>query len=213
MTQLNRVRYVSQNYRNLRGLRLVPLSIVFLISSFTMFDFLHDLTFVQGGILLPLFAILGYSAVDFWYDRRYGRTGERALEGLWHGAKHVCIHLVVGALFAVGSSLILSLVVGIDYAQPWVSARGLSIAGVYLLFRWYWAGRRLHHLFAFGVLFTMSLLPLVGVQAAQMVWFNQGYWVFTTGVLLLLTSLMDHFILTRALKPVPHEEAAHEHTL
>ena len=194
-------------------MRLVPLSLVYLIGSFMMFDFIRDLNSAQGRILLPLFATLGYSALDFWYDRRYGRTGERALEGFWHGAKRVCIHLVVGALFAEGSSLILSLVVGIDYAQPWVGARGLTIAVGYLLFRWYLAGQRLHHLLAFGVLFTMSLLPLVGVQAAQIEWFNRGYWIFTIGVLLLLTSLMDHFILTRTLKPVTQEEATHEHTL
>ena len=59
----------------------------------------------------------------------------------------------------------------------------------------------------------MSLLPLIGVQAAQIEWFNQDYWVFAIGSLLLLTSLIDHSILTRTLKPVSHEEATHEHTL
>ena len=210
--RLKRVRYVTQNYRNLQGLKFVPFSLACLIGSSALMD-LYDFTSLQSEILLPLFSILGYSAMSFWYDRRFGQLGEGALGGIWQAIKRVLIHLLVGALFFAGMWFVLSLAVTVDFLQPWISARGLAIAAMYLLLHYYLAGQRLHHLLAFGVLFTISLLPLVGIQAAQIRWFNEGYWLFTLGVLLLLTSLFDHFILTRTLKPPPCEEAQHEHAL
>ena len=210
--QLKRIRYVTQNYRNLQGLKFVLFSLECLIGSSALIGF-YNLTFMQSEILLPLFAILGYSVISFWYDYRFGRTGEKALQGLWHSAKRTLIHLLVGAFLFAGMWFVLSLAVTVDFLQPWVSVRGFAIAAMYFLFRYYLAGRRLYHLLAFGVLFTMSLLPLVGIQDAQIRWFTQGYWLFTLGVLLLLTSLIDHFILTRTLKPIPREEVHREHAL
>ena len=114
----------------------MPLSLECFVGSFALMSF-FDLTFVQSEFLLPLFSILGYSAMSFWYEKRYGRTGERALEGFWHGAKRVAVHVLVGTLLYTAMWFVLSLAVWIDFSQPWVSVRGLATAGVYLLFRWY----------------------------------------------------------------------------
>lgn len=198
----SRIRFVTANYRQLQGLRLVPLGL--LLALWAMLDllgFFDPARFPPGaraqvltriglaywlGLLLALVAPL-------YYRYRYG-----SVDPLDRGSRNRWITAAVIGFFVLGL---------IDRNLKWpVSLQLLLVSVSFFITVWHDGRVRVHYLAPAIVWLAASFLPALHASPAdlKMTLFGLG------GLTLIGCGLGDHVLLTRTLvKPRTSDDAPH----
>jgi hypothetical protein len=189
-TDIARLRYVTSRYPQLQGLRLIPLSLVFLTSAAWRAGLLP-----LPGDSRPLVPALWFMAalvaavfVSFtlrvWYTRRLGSVGQ-------YGSRSAALPLLATAV-AAGAALWLQI------ALHWhVSLPALTVAVALLAVGAAHYEFRRHYSAAAMVLFAFALLPLGGWGSAVLSAALDG----TIGLSVLIAAAGDHLLVVRTLRP------------
>lgn len=196
MDYLQRLRYVTERYEQLQGLRLVPLGIPFLFSSAWRGGHLAWASGATGlGARLWFLALtaaaIGLSAIaKAYYQRRFGDVQAAAT------AKAPLAAFAFTALFVLAGSLEAG-------HQPHVStpalilALGIGYVGLV-------GGRvRVHYLAVAAAVALFSTFGLLGVPFHT----RDVLWDRLVGLAFVVIGLGDHLLLRRTLVPVPHADA------
>jgi len=196
MDHLQRLRYVTERYEQLQGLRLVPLGIPFLLSSAWRSGRLASVPWTTGAGARIWFVTLLAWAVAFsllaktYYERRFGDV-QSALT-----LKAPLAAFVFTALFIVSASLQ-------PETQPAVSIPAVIIAlGLGYLGMVGGLLRPHYLLMAVCVVFFAALGPLgVPLHTRAVLWDQ------LIGIGFVVIGLGDHLLLRRTLVPVAHVNA------
>ena len=197
---IKRARYVVKHFQDLQGLRLIPFAIFFLIGAYYDASLnLESLTqhprlaliFVMPTVLI--ISILASRKIGQWYERRYGYVETRGMNAF----RPVAWHIVFGCGFLVGLHNGLLLLLGLYLWSKARPSRHIPSAAVFLALAVNWPGVD------------------TGVQAipANMGLNHYAVLDLILAAVLAGVGLYNHRLLRRHLKPVPREEATHEHTL
>jgi hypothetical protein len=188
MTDYQQIKYITERYNDMQGLRLLPLAVVFallaareLTRDVVLFNPPGDLLF-RGADLFGLLALLMLIAtmwftkrISRWYTQNYGMVKENTTDDR--------IILVIGAVLAAASWA--------DVFVPVVSVFGLALAAITAVY-WVMNQRQWHYLAAAVVIAVLSFIPGMGTVGM----------VTAGAVLLTAVGLADHLMLVRALGPV-----------
>jgi len=201
------IRYVTQNYNSLQGLRMVPFGLFYLASAAGWLGKQGDCTFSIPALVL---AILLYFGLGAYYRQRFGRVHHAPVN---LGPIRLAVESPVWFVVGLGAFLVFWAISALDYfLRPPVSLLGLSLAAglaaVWLLptFR-----PRVHYLVMAILVTGISLLPLAGFSSGNEILAPvEGTLLYIVlGSIFVVGGLMDHLILVRVLKPLP-EDASHE---
>ena len=156
LSAAKRLFYVTSRYPQLQGARLIPLSLVFLASAWWRAGGLHlpgdhlpygPQAWFFGGLIV---AIVVSHAIRRWYTRSMGSVGQRATR--------------TGAIPILGTCALVACAVWLQGALQWrLSLPAVAVAAVLLATGLSSRGFRAHYVAAAAVLFTFSVLPLLGV--------------------------------------------------
>lgn len=185
---LQQIRYVTQNYSNLQGLRLIPLGLWLLIVGLVTIEF---------AIPLLLAAVVLTWLIGIYYKRQFGQVHSMT-SPTWKS--YLLGLLVLAVLIAVA--------VMDWYLELPVSLLGLTMAiGLFLVWIQPAYRPRLHYLVVAILVAAMSLLPPLGIFAGGPAF--HPVWAGSLGILLviLVGGLFDHLLLVRAFKALPEEES------
>ncbi len=184
----DRQRYVTSRYPQLQGARLIPLSLVFLASAWWRAGGLHlpgdhlrygPSAWFFGSLTA---AVVGSYGIRHWYRRSLGSVGQRATRS--------------AAIPILGSCALVALAVWLQSALQWqVSLPALSVAAVLAATGVASNRLRRHYLVAAAVLVIFSALPVLGVGVPAL----DATFDFVIGVVLLITGIGDHRLLSRTL--------------
>jgi peptidoglycan/LPS O-acetylase OafA/YrhL len=209
MQDLKRIRYVTENYRNLQGLTEVPLGLFYLMLGGLMMA--KPTWFPEDGGLFPLLFFLGTGisiylseVIENYYEHRFGHV-----EPVPASTRRQWLKELLWLLMFIIATAIQ------DNWNPPVNVFQLMIAALMLvsIFRAEWRNRarktrrfRTHHIGA-ALLFALllaavSLLPLLGIKS----WHFWPLLLIAGGLMILGLALVDHLLLVRMLKPVPEED-------
>ena len=189
-TDIARLRYVTSRYPQLQGLRLVPLSIVFLASAAWRVGLLslpwdNQPLVPELWVLAALVvAILVSFVLRFWYTRRIGSVGQ-------YGSRSAALPLLATAVVA-GVALWLQVSLNWHLSLPalTVAMTLLAVGAAHCEFR-------RHYIAAALVLFAFSVFPLGG-------WGSNALSVALDGAIglsMLIAALGDHLLVVRTLRP------------
>jgi MFS family permease len=185
---LEQIRYVTQNYSNLQGLRLIPLGLWLLIVGLVTIEF---------AIPLLLAAWVLTWLIGVYYNRSFGKV--RSLTSpSWKS--YLVGLLALAALIAAA--------VADRYLKLPVNLLGLTMAtGLFLTWLQPAYRPRLHYLVVAVLVAAVSLLQLFGIPAANSTFYP--VLAGSVGILLviLIGGLFDHLLLVRAFKALPEEES------
>lgn len=193
MYDLERLRFVTERYPHLQGLRLVPLGVVFLLSAAWRDGQLQRMSDVAGhaagfwfmGLLIAALTIS--SVLGRYYQRHFGTVQPQ------HRAKDPLLFILFVALFA---------------AAVWVQdnlrshlSLPLVVIGTLLAYLGLAGGQRRGHYLALaaGCLVFANLADFGVPVHARSVLLDD-----LIGVGLIVIGLGDHLLLRRTLEPVPH---------
>jgi hypothetical protein len=198
----NKIRFVTANYFQLQGLRLVPLGLFLVLwASLDLLGFLDRAQYPPLGYTKVLTRI-GYAfwagillalAAPAYYRYRYGSVDpfDRGSRNKWITAA------VIGVV----------LLVRIDRGLQWpVSLHMLLVSVSLFVTVWHDSPMRSHYLIAALVWLAASLLPALDVSAATLrtMFFGLG------GLTLIGCGIGDHLLLTRTLStPRTTDDAPH----
>ncbi|MGF1473544.1 MAG: hypothetical protein ACFB50_17625 [Rubrobacteraceae bacterium] len=198
---LERVRYVTENYERLQGLRNVPLGLIAFVtgasmllpSSSTYFGYVVGEVFFYALILMLIATVLLYFVAGNYYERRFGWVQTFSMKR----KQVVAVATAIGVLLGVGS---VNLVFQPPIHMIWV-VWGLSAAAIY------WPERRFRmHYVAIGVLVVgASFLPLFGITSVSLAYETGGLLAFL-GVFYLVGGILDHLLLVRTMKHLPEDD-------
>lgn len=207
---LERVRYVTENYEDLQGLARVPVGLLvlavwgfFLISNFEISskfvaDVVITLSLLIGGVMILLFfRIKGY------YRRRYGRV--RVIPNVFKKRRvYSGVIALVVSLLASYLALWMGVMENLD-PFPFILL-GLGIMEV--IDRWPERRFRPHH-FVVGVLMALSglilwLLVLSDRQYPDALVLHLLTALFVLS--LVVGGILDHLLLVRTMKSLPEED-------
>jgi hypothetical protein len=189
-TDIARLRYVTSRYPQLQGLRLIPLSIVFLASAAWRAGLLPlpgdsrplvpQLWFMAALVA----AVVVSFALRLWYTRRIGSVGQ-------YGSRSAALPLLATAV-AAGAALWLQI------ALHWqVSLPALTVALALLAVGAAHYGFRRHYIAAAMVLFAFVLFPLGAWDSGALSAALDG----AIGLSMLIAALGDHLLVVRTLRP------------
>lgn len=195
MDRLQRLRYITERYEQLQGLRLIPLGIPFLLSAAWRDGHLSWMPWTEGKgarvwfVLLMALAFTVSRAVRIYYRHHFGDVQPAAT------VKAPLAAFVFVALFILAISIpggpqpvsIPALVIAVGLA--WVGVVGGQIRPHYLAIA------------AFVAVFAVLGLLDVPVHTRDVI-FDQ-----IVGVGLIVVGIGDHLILRRSLVPVSHANA------
>jgi hypothetical protein len=186
----DQLRYVTSRYPQLQGARLIPLSLVFLASAWWRAGGLHlpgdhlpygPQTWFFAGLSV---AIVVSHAIRRWYTRSLGSVGQRSTRS--------------GAIPILGTCALVACAVWLQGAVQWrLSLPAVAVAAVLLATGLSSRGFRAHYVAAAAVLFTFSVLPLLGVGFTAL----DAMFDAVIGLVLLITGVGDHRLLTQTLHP------------
>ncbi len=203
--ELDRIRFVTGHFRNLQGLRQLPIYAWFVVrgcADLLHTGFLHSILAEVVSLSCFLVAILLLQPrVERYYRERFGevkRLKRRPAEHPWSD------YLMVGGLALI--ALLLFFI-----WRPYVFGRFWYVAmGSALLGQWLWRGH--HSSQGYWALFGVFSLSLTAVSAlAFPALAQEGVAEIVVGTLCILSSLLDHRQLALAMgppRPDPAEEAA-----
>jgi hypothetical protein len=186
---LKQIRYVTQNYSSLQGLKLLPLGLWLLFISL----FTSELRWVISTLLL---AIVLTWLVGIYYNRQFGQV--RSLSSpSW---KFVLVGLLALALLAASAAID-------HYVVLPVSLLGLTIA-MGLIVSWLQPAYRprLHYPVMALLIAGTSVLPLLGIAPGNPTLYPIAVLYMSMMLFLLIGGLFDHLLLVRAFKALPEEE-------
>ena len=189
-TDIARLRYVTSRYPQLQGLRLVPLSIVFLASAAWRVGLLSlpwdnqrlvpELWFLAGLVA----AILVSFIFRLWYTKRIGSVGQ-------YGSRSAALPLLATAL-AAAAALWLQVML-----QWHLSLPALTVATALLAVGAAHCEFRRHYIAAALVLFAFSVFPLGGWGSNALSAALDG----AIGLSMLIAAVGDHLLVVRTLRP------------
>jgi hypothetical protein len=185
MNNLNRVRYVTQNYTNLQGLRWVIWGIMALAVAAEDGGWLS--TAVLLLIVIPLFLLLFWLG-GVYYQHEYGQVNQTGGEPntFWQFAL-----LVATAVTSFFVDRVFQLPV---YIAPLVFAAGLAVmAWRERPFRWHYL------VVAVLVAGTDLFVPVTAVQPGVFLW-------ALSGVSIIIIGLCDHLLLRRTFPAIAEED-------
>lgn len=199
MRDLERVRYVTGNFSALQGLRRTVIGLLGLV------NFANVAGWTDGWELVSLLAVcalaLLYWQADVYYKRYFGNVEPlKAKTG-----RRMYFIAAAAALVILGS-------VGVDtFLKPPVGASGLGFAAVMLVVLWPRRRFEAHNILLAVLLAVASILPATGLVPTG----HSGpdHWGLTpyassmmaAAVMIVLSGILDHLLLVRALKPIPSE--------
>ena len=198
---LERVRYVTENYEQLQGLRNIPLGLIllalgaFMLSSARLppFSPVASDVFFYGSFALLIVAISLYFVIGNYYERRFGwvHTFSMNRKQVVAAITGITVLLVIGSV---------NLVFQPPIHMIWL-VWGISLTAVY------WRERRFRiHYVAIGVLVSvLSFTPLLSISRTELSYDAGGLMLFF-GILLVVGGFFDHLLLVRTMKTLPEEE-------
>lgn len=198
---LERVRYVTENYEQLQGLRNVPLGFVvlalgvFMLSSASLppFSPVASDVFFYGSFALLAVAFLLYFVIGNYYERRFG----------WVHTSSIKRKQVVSAITGI-TVLILIGIVNLVFQPPihmiWLFW-GLALTVIY------WRERRFRmHYIAIGLLVSaLSFMPLLDISRTEPI-HDAGGLILFLGILFVVGGFLDHLLLVRTMKTLPEAD-------
>lgn len=208
--RLAQIRYVTANYSQLQGLRLVPLGVALLLAT-PLYAGWH---FAQSGLLLALWLLplavgLGlHRLVGAYYARTVGRVQPARRPAPGPPAR--LAHWLGWAVFVA------VLVGGPRLGSPRLTLIGFSVLVCATLLASLWqAGHlrpRLHWLLLAALLAGVNLLLLTPLPLLRPDrWSDDtlfALWVGSVSLGLIVGGLLDHRLLMRAVTPIPEERHA-----
>lgn len=207
---LERVRYVTENYDNLQGLTRVPIGLAllivwafFLISGFEISsqpvaDIFITLSLLAGGVLILLFF-----RIRKYYTRRYGRV--RVFPRLFSRRRAVGGVVALTILFA-GAFFVLWLGASVELVSLPLILLGLG--AMEMIDRW--PERRLRpHYFVAGALAALAglvvlFLVLSGIRYPDVLLLH--LMSAFIGLVLVIGGVLDHLLLVRTMKSLPGDD-------
>lgn len=208
---LERVRYVTENYQDLHGLTRVPIGLmilgIYIFVAFTGFEintkFVADIVVVLA-LLAGVILIVGYFRIRKYYENRYGRV--RIVPRIFRRERgHGFVVFVI--IFATSYSILWAYEMQDIHPYPFFFI-GMGIMEVFER----WPEKRFRpHRFVLGVLVTLAgfillALTLQGSQYSEALVFH----LLAIYVVLELVfgGLFDHLLLVRTMKTLPEESGA-----
>ncbi|MGB3635453.1 MAG: hypothetical protein WA982_15530 [Rubrobacteraceae bacterium] len=198
---LERVRYVTENYEQLQGLKNAPVGLMVLFSGALMLfpSSLRSFSSLIGGNLYLLYVVLIamvllYFAMGSYYERRFGWVQTFSMER----QQIVAAIILIIVLVVVGSA-------NLAFQPPihmiWL-AWGVALTVVY------WRERRFRaHYVVIGILVCgVSFLPLLGISQTGSTAYETGGLMAFLGILYVVGGILDHFLLVRTMKSLPEED-------
>jgi hypothetical protein len=191
MADVARLRYVTEHYDNLQGLRLVPLGIAFLTfgtaQAAGLLQSEANRTAALVGITATTIAVLlSANLIGSYYRRRYGFVEARAttISLTWLALILVC---VLTSRLPLRPTL--------PVLPIWPSA---FLGGVVCLVRGIGHGGILHHYLAIAAgCFLLAGFELLGLSQSA----TNGSLQILTGIAVLVAGIGDHRVLRSALNP------------
>lgn len=193
MENMERIRRVTRYYDQLQGLRQVPFGIMFLLMAvwkggwWPWFDKWQPLS----GLLIIGLAMIAFWWIGSYYERTFGKV--RQSDDSQRKGKILSFIFLVG-LYLVGLA---------EYEWHWpLSGTGLFTAVVLVACYFQTGSFRQQYLILAGLMTIVSLLPLFDLLPAEQVylWGERGVvGVAIFGALWLVSGLVDHWLLIRAL--------------
>jgi len=189
-TDIARLRYVTSRYPQLQGLRLVPLSIVFLASAAWRARLLPlpwdnqprvpELWFFAALVM----AVLVSFVLRLWYTKRIGSVGQYA-------SGSAALPLLATAV-AAAAAVWLQIMLYWHLSLPAVTVAMALLAVGVAHFQY-----RRHYVAAAAVLLAFALLPLGGWGSEALSAALDG----AIGLSMLIAALGDHLLVVRTLRP------------
>lgn len=194
MRKFTQMRFVTENFEMLQGLRMVPFGFWFLIMA--VGDLAQIPALKQGRLDYPLllFIVVGglYWSIGVYYARTYGRVKQRA--------KSVGQKLLAGwplFLFVVGVAIdvllklpvsFLAIALSFYFFVPFIKALPL------------W---RIHYALIGLVMLCLSLMPLFVTGSLKLAFFapSGAYFLLGMGLALIVAGILDHFWLRSMMQP------------
>jgi hypothetical protein len=199
---LERVRYVTENYERLQGLRLVPFGVSMLLVP--VLYFLPPLGPPWEGAVTLALTLLGIGAlllslvIRNWYEDRFGIVQRAPLGG------RRSVTLAVAAAAYVASFVVVGQLVTHAPVNLPLLLFGVVITAVS------WPKRRFvaHHLVMGVLMVALSLLPLAGVLETTATGgpYNLPVLVGSLGLFCTVTGVLDHRLLVSIMKRLPEED-------
>lgn len=186
MENLKQIRFITENYDDLQGLRQIPLGIVVLIAGLlslaTAAGIVDSIVMIAGIPIALGLAYLLHERLKQFYVTRYGTVIQNNI------TREVAI-----ALMVIGISLIDMIV------APPLSLTMLAVSA-YFLWRWQRAGGLGNHYLPLAVIAGLAaVIPSVVDNVAP-------YYLIVLGSLIIIAGIFDHRMLVNTLSR-PDEEA------
>ncbi|HSR69011.1 MAG TPA: hypothetical protein VLU25_13825 [Acidobacteriota bacterium] len=190
---MKRLRYVTENYTHLQGLRLLPFGLFFLAKGMLGQAFTN--TLVVSVTLAT--AVLLFYLIGRYYESRLGRVRRETSALLKDGVAALVCLVVISA----GVQL------EIHYTMP-VSTVSLAVAGLFFYIHLHSAGQR-HYYGLMAVLFLLvGLLPATGwVSSREIFGVERTIGDFLLAGAYIVGGVLDHLFLIRTF---PAQEAQEE---
>lgn len=210
---LERVRFVTENYEQLKGLKMLPFGPMYL--AFAAFYWSQSLWTTLLGVLFFLGGASLRPVIDRYYERKFGHVDPRP------PMSQRTLTMALAAIFVVFVVLIMLNNTGYVDVSGYLDAFGrfmftqqlpvnvplLASVAIYLvLFGLYRRELRfrVHYVVLSVLAVGASFLPLLGVLAGP-----NGHitilFVFT-GVFVTVGGIFDHLLLVRTMRPLPEED-------
>jgi len=194
MQKLKKMRFVTENFELLQGLRMIPFGLWFLIMAFG--DLAQIPVLKQGRLdypLLLLIAVVGlYWWIGIYYVRTYGRvnqwpksTRQKLLAG-WPLLLFI-VGIAIDVLLELPVSF-LAIALSIYFFVPFIKALPLL---------------RVHYAFISLVVMCLSLMPLFVTESLKLEFFapSGAYFLLGMGLALIVAGVLDHLWLRSMMQP------------
>lgn len=196
MQDLQRVRYVTKNYRELQGLRLAPLGLFLLL--WGTIRWLGAPTWLTDSpvpfLLALIVGLFSNKIMESYYQSRFGYVEpdpERTRrERRWS---------MIGPLVAF-MAIVLDEALQLQEIVVWLLWMTPVLAYMFIV---EWPHRRftIHRIIAGLFLVGVNALPLLGITRLS----SYTLGLITIGLMLVIIGLIDHLLLVRTFKPVPED--------
>lgn len=191
MEGLGRIRFVTENYERLQGLRRLPLALcVAAVGILVYLDM--DLAYVAVAVVMIYPAVFAEWTVGRFYERRSGRVRSRV-----RPTDYVFWAVLIGLVFFDDSP-------GDGSGRSFVLALGGVVCGAYVLGA-FWPREKWRRITAYWPAIA-ALVVATGLLSASGV-VTPGPFIAVLGISVSVGLVLDHLLLVRTFKKVPGEGA------